>query len=304
MLRSLLVPALMAAATLAAGNAAAQDRVTLGYGRLFTNDYIGDGHDRWRTGAYTWSVIRGPEWQGDLPGRLGQIMEYRAASQIVAPMRVRADSVDRPYVGRLSFGVHSHAQLGPFEVSLGADLVVLGPQTRLADGQKALHDLFGFSGPHGTDFQIGNAVRLAGTAELAWPLHLSDRVLLRPFAEAQAGVEDTMRVGADVIVGHVGQSDLFTRDNSTGHLIRAVTGPEHGFALVAGADWTQVGNSLYLPADEGYSAIGERWRTRLGVHWQVGPQTSFFYGLTRLSEEFDGQDEGQTLGSLKLNFNF
>jgi len=294
---------LLAALLLLAAPVAAQERQTLGFGRLFTNDYIGDGHDRWRTGAYTWSIVRGTGWSGDL-GRIGEIMEYRFGSQIIAPMRVSATGVDRPYVGRLAFGLHSHAAMGPLDLALGADLVVLGPQTGLAQGQETLHDIFGFSGPYGTEYQIGNAVRLAGTVELAWPLHLSHRLLLRPFAELQAGVETTARVGADVFFGQVGQGDLLVRDPTTGHLIRAIEGQQAGFALVAGADWTQVGDTLYLPEVEGYDALDARWRTRLGVHWQVGPKISVFYGVTLLSEEFEGQDEPQVLGSLKLNFNF
>ena len=46
--------------------AAAQDRVTLGWGRLLTNDLLGDGRDRWRTGSYTLSRVRGPAWGGSL----------------------------------------------------------------------------------------------------------------------------------------------------------------------------------------------------------------------------------------------
>ena len=42
--------------------AVAQERVTLGWGRLLTNDAIGDGKDRWRTGSYVLSRVRGPSW--------------------------------------------------------------------------------------------------------------------------------------------------------------------------------------------------------------------------------------------------
>lgn len=302
MLRSLAFTALLLAS---AAPSMAQDRVTLGYGRLFTNDYIGDGHDRWRTGSYNYSVIRGTTWSGRLPDHLGEILEYRFRSDIIAPMRVAGGTVDRPYASRLSFGVHTQAAFGPVEVSLGGDLVALGPQTGLADLQEWYHDTFGYSGPHGLDSEIDNAIRLTATAEAAWPVHVTETLTLRPFAELQVGgVEDVARVGADLIWGRVGQADLMVRDMATGQLIRAVEGPAAGFALVAGADWTQVGDSLYLPEDQGFAAVDERWRTRLGVHWQMAPKTSFFYGLTYLSEEFEGQEEGQLLGSLKLNFNF
>jgi hypothetical protein len=47
-----------------ASSVAAQDRVTLGWGRMFTNDVFGDGKDRWKTGSYTVSRIRGASWDG------------------------------------------------------------------------------------------------------------------------------------------------------------------------------------------------------------------------------------------------
>ncbi|MCC7319494.1 MAG: DUF2219 family protein [Rubellimicrobium sp.] len=277
--------------------------VTLGQGRLFSNDALGDGHDRWQTGSYTYALIRGEDWTGDLPP-LGGIVEWRFASQIVAPMHVGSGGVDRPYAGRLSTGVHVHFGLGPFDGALGADLVMLGPQTGLARGQRALHRLFGLSGPFGTDHQIADTVRVAGVGEIALPLRVAPRVLLRPYAGVEAGVEDLARIGADVILGAVGQADLLVRDPVTGHLIRAVEGPQTGFSFVLGADRTQVGQSLYLPADQGFRAESERWRARVGVHWQAGDDISFFYGLTWLSPEFEGQDGAQVVGSLKASFAF
>ena len=40
------------------------------------------------------------------------------------------------------------------------------------------------------------------------------------------------------------------------------------------------------------------------MFWQWADDVSFFYGATYLSEEFQGQGEGQVVGSLKVNFNF
>jgi hypothetical protein len=48
---------------------------------------------------------------------------------------------DRPYAASLSAGLHAHwAALGG-ELSLGGDLVVVGPQTGLSDLQNRFHDL-------------------------------------------------------------------------------------------------------------------------------------------------------------------
>ena len=65
-----------------------------------------------------------------------------------------------------------------------------------------------------------------------------------------------------------------------------------------------VDSSAFLPASEGVAPTEERYRARAGVQWQMAEDLSFFYGATYLSEEFEGQDGGQILGSLKLNFNF
>jgi hypothetical protein len=46
-----------------------------------------------------------------------------------------------------------------------------------------------------------------------------------------------------------------------------------------------------------------RTRLRAGVHWQ-GRQMAAFYGVTWLGKEFRGQDEGQFVGSIRLDLNF
>ena len=64
---------------------AAEQRVTLGWGRLFTNDALGDGRDRWRTGSYTVSRIKGISWSGELPTTPGEIVEFRFRADTIAP---------------------------------------------------------------------------------------------------------------------------------------------------------------------------------------------------------------------------
>ena len=44
--------------------AQAQDLTRLGYGYLLTNDFIGDGQDRWRTGSIASSRVWGRDWTG------------------------------------------------------------------------------------------------------------------------------------------------------------------------------------------------------------------------------------------------
>jgi len=48
-------------------------RQRIGYGRLTTNDLIGDGEDRWRTGSITTSRIYGYDWNGVAPAQFGEL---------------------------------------------------------------------------------------------------------------------------------------------------------------------------------------------------------------------------------------
>jgi Uncharacterized protein conserved in bacteria (DUF2219) len=282
----------------------AQEQQTLGYGRLFTNDLLGDGQDRWRSGSYSFSVVRGRSWDGAPTSQFGGLLEYRLRTEIIAPLRGTGPLGDRPYVGAISLGLHSHTALGPTELSVGADLVLTGPQTGVSEFQNWYHETFSLPNPPGIANQLDNAAYAAGTAQLVWPVRVSETLTLRPFVELQSGVEDLVRVGGDVVIGGVGQQDLLLRDVATGQLYRGIEGPQTGFGYVVGADFTQVKSSVYLPESMGYFPQEDRIRARAGVHWQLAPQTSFFYGMTWLSPEFEGQPEGQLLGSVKLNFNF
>ena len=285
----------------AAAPAIGQEREVLGYGRLFTNDYFGDNDDRWRTGGYVISQVRGTGWDGDRPTRAGALMEYRLRTEIIAPTR---GTTDRPYAGVLSFGAYTHYAVGNIDVSVGADIVAIGPGTGVSGFQEWFHDVVGAPAPAGVATQLDDQVYLNGAVELSRSLQVSDRVTLRPFLQGQAGVEDIFRVGADVLVGRIGQNDFLLRDVITGQLYRGVESNDSGVNFVIGADYALVGDSAYLPTDMGYSPTETRTRARAGMHWQIFEDASFFYGVTYLSEEFVGQPEGQVLGSLKLNFNF
>jgi len=80
-------------------------RKALGYGRLTTNDVIGDGQDRWRTGSVTMSRAWGYTWDGTAPLQFGELLETRIQGQIIAPDNLeRVDLTDRPYAGVLKIG--------------------------------------------------------------------------------------------------------------------------------------------------------------------------------------------------------
>ncbi len=285
----------------------AGERVTLGFGRLLTNDVLGDGEDRWRTGSYVVSKLRGRSaWTGQRPTRFGDILEYRLRGEVFAPQNLTTPVAgDRQFGGAWSLGVHTHYRANQVEVSMGADLVITGKQTGLGDMQRQFHDVLGVTPPSALVLgnQIANGFHPTISAEIARPLRFSDRAMLRPFIEGRAGDETLARIGADLLIGRVGQKDLLLRDVTTGHLYRGTQDAARGGTFVLGADIAKVESSIYLPASGGYVLTDTRSRLRAGLHWQSGKR-SVFYGVTWLSEEFVGQPEGQLVGSVRIRWRF
>ena len=299
--------AILCAGLLSASSGVAQERETLGYGRIFTNDFFGDNEDRWRSGSYAFSIVRGPEWEGRAPSTPGAILEYRLRSEIIAPSTLNgAGSDDRAYVGAVSAGVHTHYESFGADVSLGVDIVAVGPQTGVADLQDWFHDIV--SAPNISNSvladQVDNGFYPTALAEVSYPVSIGENATLRPFVEAQYGVENFVRVGADILIGETLQNDLWLRDSPSGQLYTGVETGGAGAGFVLGADYAVIDDSAYFPASFGTVAEDERFRARAGVHWRFGNDFSYFYGVTYLSEEYVGQTEGQFVGSLKLNFNF
>ncbi len=290
-----------------AGAAWPEGRGTLGVGRIFSNDFFGDGHDRWRTGSYALSILRGEGWEGAPPGQPGALLEWRLRTEIIAPRSLSGPrSEDRPYATSLSVGLHTHWSALGGELAAGADLVATGPQTGLGDFVAWAHERLDAPPIDEAvlDAQIGDGFYPTAQVAYARPLRLSPRLTVRPFAEVQWGVEDLARLGADVILGRAAQDALWVRDIPSGQLYQGIGGSGTGFTLVAGADWAAVGDSAWLPEEDGFAAEDARWRARAGLHWQMAPGMDFFYGAAWLSPEFAGQEEGQVTGQLKLNFNF
>lgn len=284
---------------------AAQERTTLGWGRLLTNDAIGDGEDRWRTGSYVLSWVRGPEWTGALPGQPGAILEFRLRAETIAPADLITPAVlDRRYVGALTLGVHTHFETRGIESSLGLDAVIIGPQTGISDIHGDLHDLLGLATPTVFGTQIGNDVLPTVTAEFGRTLEIGPQARLRPFVEMQAGAETLLRIGGDVTFGSFGDGALMIRDSTTGQRYRGTgIGGADGFSLTMGADLAEVYDSAFFQTGDPITPSDSRARARIGMHWQGG-QNEVFYGLTWLGEEFEEQPEGQVLGAINLRLRF
>lgn len=285
--------------------AAAQDqRVTLGWGRLFTNDVFGDTRDRWRTGSYTLSRARGADWNGVLPSAPGALLEFRAMGETIAPADlVVPNATDRRYVGSLTFGLHTHFDWNGFDTSVGGNLVITGPQTGASNLQARIHDLVGLPEPQVFGEQIGDNFFPTAVAEVSRRIDLP-KGELRPFVEAQAGVEDFVRIGADLSIGGYSRGALLLRDGPTGQRYRAIAGSRiDGFSFTLGGDVAHVFGSRYFLADDAAQALDTRSRLRGGVHWQ-GEKSEMFYGVTWLGKEFTTQPDTQIVGSLNMRIKF
>ncbi|WP_323780821.1 lipid A-modifier LpxR family protein [Thalassovita sp.] len=284
----------------------AEERVRLGYGRLITNDFIGDTQDRWHSGSVASSRIYGYSWDGALPEKFGELLEFRINGEIIAPDNLVSPAAgDRPYAGSLSFGLHTHYQRRETDISMGMDMVLTGPMTGLDDFQGALHDALGVDSASAATLsgQIGNGVHPTFVMELGRDYALGQGATLRPFLETRVGVETLLRAGADVTIGQIGRGELLVRDPVSGQRYRTMQNSDAGYTFVLGGDIAKVTDSIYLPTSRGFTLTDSRQRLRAGVHWQ-GENSSGFYGLTWLGEEFLGQGEGQLIGSVRLNLNF
>jgi len=278
--------------------------VTLGYGRFFSNDALGDGDDRWRTGSYGISMIRGVGWDGALPNQFGDLLEYRFRTEIIAPANLAMPSPDdRRYVGALSGGVHAHFARGATELRLGLDVVAIGPQTGVGSLHRELHNAFGMTPPGNLALQLPNHIYPTVSAELGKTYSFGN-TRLRPFVEAQAGVESYVRIGGDLAFGSFGQGAMMLRDQVTGQRFKGVSGAVvQGMSATIGGDIARVFDSAYLPKSGPIALRNDRSRLRAGVNWR-GEKSEVFYGVTHLGREFKGQSSGQTLGSLRLHIRF
>ena len=283
-----------------------EDRAFLGYGRLFTNDLLGDGRDRWQTGSLSSSRIWGPVWTGEPPWQFGQLLELRLHGQVISGEELRGpDAFDRPWAGLLSVGAHSHVERSGWEFVAGADVVFVGPQTGLDSLQTAVHDWINAPEPSEAvlDGQIDNRIVPTFVAETARDFGLAPNVHLRPFGEVRAGDETLIRGGADLVVGSFGQAELLVRDPVTGQRYRTIRRDREGASLVLGADTAHVFDSIYLPRDRGIELTDYRNRLRAGLFLQ-GRRHSVFYGATWLGREFEGQSGSQVVGSVRIVLGF
>jgi hypothetical protein len=300
-IRYLILVLMLVASPLSAG-----EMQRLGYGRLVTNDFLGDGQDRWQTGSVASSRVWGRGWSGRLPSAWGEVLEMRISGGIAAPENLSVPAAsDRPFAGYLGLGLHTHYTAAGTEFAVGADLFATGPSTGLDRLQGALHDGLGIAGPSDPVIagQVGDGLHPSVVVEVGRSIPLGGSAVLRPFVEGRAGFETLIRVGADLTVGSIGDGALMVRDMVTGQRYRTIRGGGQGLSYILGFDVARLGSSVLLPESRGYVLTDTRNRARAGVHWQRG-DTALFYGLTWLGPEFEGQGGSQVVGSVRLDIRF
>jgi len=298
---------LQATTAVAQSNIAPLRENFVGVTRLLTNDLIGDGQDRWHTGGYTLSLTYGDTPNDGLPDRPWQLMQYRIRAEILAPENLNLVTAfpDRPYAGVLGIGAFTHFGAGPLKYAVGGELAMVGPSTGLGQLQSSIHDLLNTGRPKMLADQLPDHIYPTVQGEIAYE-HFSGNTetLIRPFAEAQAGIETYARLGVDVAFGGGFQKNFFLRDPTTGFLSTNVRhSKEPNFGFILGGDIAYVADSQLLPANRGYTLRSVRPRLRAGMVYE-GQSFNLFYGATWLGREFKAQRESQLVGSVRLGFSF
>lgn len=302
----ILLAALAAVALLPSPNASAQsaERSLVGVSRIFNNDFLGDGKDRWRTGSYQASATWG--FFGDsAPDRPFALMEYRLRAEILAPESLaRTTSFpDRPYAGVIGLGAFTHMERGAYNISFGGELAFVGPSTGLGRFQTWVHERLSIQTPQMLAEQLPNRVYPTVQAEVSRDIEFGTGIL-RPFGEVQAGLETYARVGFDAVFGRNLSRNFFLRDPVTGQLMTNVRASDDAsWGFMVGGDVAFVDSSRLLPVSRGYRVKQNRTRLRAGIVREA-EGGGLFYGVTYLGPEFERQREGQVTGSLHLRLNF
>lgn len=270
---------------------------------LFTNDFFGDGRDRWHTGSLSLSIVQSDSGQIALGRSEHGATEWRFRTEIISPSNTETPHPsDRYYVGLLSAGIHRHAYQNGWGVSYGLDFIATGPGTGMGRFQKWFHGLFGQDVSKSLSKQVKNAIYPTVTFEIGHSIALSDQITARPFMEMQAGAETLGRVGFDLDFGQ--HCEISPRDVTTG--FRYAFGCNSSAStnhLTLGADLTKVFDSHLVAGPVDLQIEDYRARVRLGGLTRTNG-ADFFYGVTWLSEEFRGQLGSQVLGSISVNFRF
>jgi len=269
----------------------------------FTNDALGDGHDRWLTGSYQRSFI----FDRHEAGLMRQI-ELRPRAMIVSPWTTAVQGAnDRPYSSILALGAFARGNIGRTETHLGGELILQGDQTGLPSFQAGVHDLLGLDQSYNprneNDIHVGD--RLTGRFEfgLARSLRPSESVMVRPYALLIGGSDQSVTAGADLVWGSLSRAESWSRDAATGQILNHEAKHREGFNLVAGLDVSRRYTSMHIPDGSNVLLTKTQTRARIGAQVRLG-LFDVFFGQAWMSEGFVGQADTQRLGVLSISRNF
>lgn len=265
-----------------------------------TEDFIGDRHDRWRTGGAQIGLLFRPQVQHSPI----DMVELRFAGEAATPWNLRRpDPGDRPFAGVLSVSALAYGQRDWAEVDIGIGLALSGPSTGIDDFFERVHLGDNELSDQTREDQVPDRLYPEAEVSVASRMPLGNGAAFRPFGRVQIGVENMATIGAEVIFGPAGADTLRIRDRVTGQLLPDTASTARGWSLTLGGDVSKVYDSELLPENHGVEAEGIRTRLRAGAFWR-GERVQLFYGATWLGKEFEAQSEGQTLGSIQLSWGF
>lgn len=272
----------------------------------FTNDFIGDGQDRWST----FSSMNSSMYQG---GLIGGKSEFRFRSELITPWGDgrQPRNADRIHAQVIGLGLFNEREIGNLNLKFGGEAIVTGDITGLAATQSFVHNVFGFGNGYNraedNPRELDTGLHGQGHFEASYDFNAGEYLLVRPFAGYKHGFETGATVGADVVLGNLSRANHWSRDPVSGFLIPAERAAADtlkfgNVAIIAGYDITSMSSSELFPED-GVSMTDSYTRTRLGAQIDIGIG-QWFIGGSQIGEQFNGQYEPQTVGVISFDFVF
>lgn len=231
---------------------------------------------------------------------------------------------DRPYAGWLYTGFGFIWKNARVRNSLTLNIGVVGPWAYAEEAQDFIHDLRDIEKAEGWDNQLGNEFGAVLAYQRIWRWPFKDRREgwdweTMPFLSASLGnVNISASLGAELRAGWNLPDDFGT---DTINPAATTPTPVEGFQRAARSRWTNFGAHVFFRTEGRYVARdifldGNTFRDShsvsklpfvadisggLSVNWRDMKVT---YAYVYRTEEFRGQDDGQTFGSITVSIPF
>ena len=251
---------------------------------------------------------------------------FALGQNIYTPVNTDARALilgDRPYAGWLYLGIGVVWKNADVRNSLVLDVGVIGPWSYGEETQSFIHDLRGFDSPNGWDNQLENEVgfTLAYERLWRWPKHERrsgfDWEVLPHAGMALGTVRTFANVGAEIRAGLNLPDDFGTPSigpaATTSTPVDGLLGADRsrfdiGAYLFARVDGRAVARNIFLDGNtytDSHSVDSNPLVADLSAGVAVNyKNTKVAYALVYRTKEFKGQDEGQTFGTVSLNWTF